>query len=286
MKFKMSTLEKFHYQITGPENAPKLVFLHGVMGFAANFRRIAKAFETEFQVLVYDQRGHGRSFQPASGYTPEEYASDLKEILMELGWERITLVGHSMGGRVAFHFAHLHPQAVTRLVIEDIGPSMHPTGASLVLRMLDAVPVPFPSKREAKQWFDTEFMRLFAAERQKEGLAAYLYANLIENDLKEAVWRFSEAGVRESVASGRAVERWDDIRDLAMPTLLVRGELSRDLPRELFEEVLSVNRQIEGVEIKGSGHWVHSDQPDLFIQVLQRFFRGERQTALAGIEPA
>jgi esterase len=286
MKFKMSTLEKFHFQIVGPASAPKLVFLHGVMGFAANFRRIAKAFESEFQVLLYDQRGHGRSFQPDSGYAPEDYAADLKDILIELGWDKINLVGHSMGGRVAYHFAHIYPERVTRLVIEDIGPSMHPTGASLVLRMLDAVPVPFPTKRDAKHWFDTEFLKIFADERQKEGLAAYLYANVIENERKEGVWRFSEQGIRESVANGRAVDRWQDIQGLTMPTLLIRGEFSRDLPRDLYDEVLRVAPNIEGVEIKGAGHWVHADQPDLFIEVLGRFFHGERQISAPGIEPA
>jgi pimeloyl-ACP methyl ester carboxylesterase len=205
----MSILEKFHYQITGPADAPKLVFLHGVMGFAANFRRIARAFEEEFQVLVYDQRGHGRSFHALQGeYAAENYAADLRQILEELGWKQAAVVGHSMGGRVAFHFASQHPEMVTRLVIEDIGPSMHPTGASLVLRMLDAVPVPFADKRAAKKWFDTDFLQLFKDERQKEGLAAYLYANITENERNEAVWRFSEAGIRASVANGREFERW------------------------------------------------------------------------------
>lgn len=272
----MSYLSKFYHQITGPahgaEKAPKLVFLHGVMGFAANWRRIAKGFEHRFQVLVYDQRGHGRSFQPSVGYGPEDYALDLEQILDELGWEQIYLVGHSMGGRVAYHFASEHPERVTHLVIEDIGPSMHPTGASLVTRMLDAIPVPFPDKRAAKHFFNTTFLELFKDERKKEGLAQYLYANLTENDQKQGVWRFYEPGIRESVAQGRAVDHWDKISQLSMPTLLVRGEYSRDLPRDVYEKMLSLNSNIQGVEIPDAGHWVHSDQPEKFIEELARFF--------------
>lgn len=272
----MSYLSNFHYQITGPASgattAPKLVFLHGVMGYAANWRRITKAFEDRFQVLVYDQRGHGRSFQPAVGYGPESYAEDLQKILDELGWEQVYLVGHSMGGRVAYHFASEHPERVTRLVIEDIGPSMHPTGASLVIRMLDAIPVPFPDKRAAKRFFETTFLELFKEERKKEGLAQYLYANLTENERKEAVWRFYEPGIRESVAQGRAVDHWDKISDLSMPTLLVRGQYSKDLPRDVYEKMLQLNPRIQGVEIEGAGHWVHSDQPEEFIAALKRFF--------------
>ena len=277
-------LERFYHQITGSDSSPKLVFLHGVMGFAANWRRIAKAFEGEFQVLAFDQRGHGRSFHAPTGYAPEDYAGDLTAILEDLGWDEINLVGHSMGGRVAYHFAARHPERVTRLVIEDIGPSMHPTASSLVLRLLDAIPVPFASKREARSWFDSEFMRLFAGEPQTKGLAEYLYANLTENRAKQVVWRFSEAGIRETLAQGRRLERWDDIHSLRMPTLLIRGESSRDLPRELFLRMLQENPGIEGVEIKGSGHWVHSDQPNRFVSVLGRFLQGEKQRATEGIE--
>jgi esterase len=277
----MSYLANFHSQITGPESAPKLVFLHGVMGFSANWRRIIKAFENDYQVLVYDQRGHGRSFQPAIGYGAEDYAEDLEKILDELGWEKVHLVGHSMGGRTALHFASQYPERVTRLVIEDIGPSMYPTGASLVIRLLDAIPVPFANKREAKNWFDTRFFELFQDQRQTrlEGLAAYLYANLTENDKKEAVWRFYEPGIRESIDQGRASERWDEVETLSVPTLVVRGEYSNDLPLEVYERMLSSNPMIEGIQIKGAGHWVHSDQPDVFIDALRRFFNGEKQPA-------
>jgi esterase len=274
-----SVLERFHYQVTGPAdqtpeakaNRPKLVFLHGVMGFSANWRRVARAFEDRFEVLVFDQRGHGRSFQPTTGYGPENYAQDLHDILAALKWERIHLVGHSMGGRVAYHFAAQYPERVTQLVIEDIGPTLLPLGASLVIRMLDAVPVPFSSKREAKAFFDGPFLELFKDEPKRENLAQYLYANITENDEKEAVWRFYEPGIRESVAQGRAADHWEDIETLRMPTLLMRGEHSKDLPRATFEQMLKRNPTLQGIEIPGAGHWIHSEQPELFIAALRNF---------------
>jgi esterase len=273
MSSKMSFLEKFYHQVSGnSESEKKLVFLHGVMGFAANFRRIAKAFEADYEVLVYDQRGHGRSFKPETGYAPENYADDLLKIIDELGWKSIHLVGHSMGGRAAYYFASHFQDRVTRLVIEDIGPSMYQQGADFISRLLDSVPVPFIDKRTARSWFDSEFQAIFASHPKKEQLAEYLYANLMENEQKEAVWRFSEAAIRESIAQGRARERWEDIAELSVPTLVVRGENSTDLPREIYLRMLKTNPLIEGIEIPGAGHWIHADQPEMFIEALRTFF--------------
>jgi pimeloyl-ACP methyl ester carboxylesterase len=99
------------------------------MGYALNFRRIAREFEATHRVLAYDQRGHGRSFHAdlaaePDAYSPERMADDLRLILDDLGWSRIRLVGHSMGGRVALTFAALYPERVESLVIVDIGPEM------------------------------------------------------------------------------------------------------------------------------------------------------------------
>jgi pimeloyl-ACP methyl ester carboxylesterase len=276
-----SHLENFYFQITGPKENPemaaKLVFLHGVMGFTANWRPIARAFEGEFQVLVFDQRGHGRSFQPAIGYGPDDYATDLEKILDELGWREVNLVGHSMGGRVALAFATRNPDRVTRLVIEDIGPQIHPYAADFVTGLLDAVPVPFASRKEAKEWFGSTFPVLFQDLKNKEALGAYLYANLTENENNEAVWRFYEPGIRESLAQGRVETRWEEIEGLSMPTLLMRGEFSKDLPREMYEQILKVNPRIKGVEIPGAGHWIHSEQTALFIEALDRFLHDRKE---------
>lgn len=269
-------------QVDGPRaedaeaNPPRMVFLHGVMGFSANWRRIAKAFEDNFQVLVYDQRGHGRSFHPSLGYGAEDYADDLDNILTELAWPKIdALIGHSMGGRVAMHFAATRPEKVARLVIEDIGPAMYPARASLVMRMLDAVPVPFASKRAAKEWFDGEFLQIFQAERKPQELAQFLFANLTENQTGQAVWRFYAPGIRESVERGRAEEKWDEVSQLTMPTLVIRGELSNDLPRAIYQRMLSTNSHLRGVEIAGAGHWVHSEEPEKFIQAVQMFLNSQ-----------
>lgn len=276
-------VDQFFTQITGRDSpdSPAIVFLHGVMGYAMNWRKIAKVFEDRYRVLTFDARGHGRSVHgdvasnPGS-YSPEGMAEDLKKILDDLGWKNVVLVGHSMGGRVAYAFAARWPGYVSKLVIEDIGPNMSPAGSSTVMRVLNAVPMPFADKRSAKVWFDSQFPKVFSDFRNAKALADWLYANVTEDENGRAVWRFDVEGVKEVVASGRSDRQWDDIRALSMPTLLMRGEFSSDLPRDVFDKILSENNKISGVEIQGAGHWVHSEKHDEFVAALTGFLKGSR----------
>lgn len=118
----MGHLQQFHYKITGPPSGRPWVFLHGLMGYLHNWASVIRSLDATEKCLTYDQRGHGQSFKPAQGYAAKDYAEDLKLIIDELGFKKIILVGHSMGGRNALHFASAYPERIEKLVIEDIGP--------------------------------------------------------------------------------------------------------------------------------------------------------------------
>jgi esterase len=268
----MPNLSDFHHQVIGSAESPnKLVFLHGLMGSGGNWRRIAKSFQDDFEVLTFDQRGHGRSFH-ADSYGVSDYAGDLKGILDELGWQKIHLVGHSMGGRNAFHFAGLYPERVQKLVVEDISPAPDAQSASKIKRMIGLVPVPFVDRKHAKQFFETEFPRALLGNPQANTLADYFYTNMAEQADGMTSWRFHLEGILQTVEDGRVVERWAEIEALKMPTLWMRGSQSLDLSEQHFQRVVGSNALIEGVEIGPSGHWIHFDQPEKFIQSLTNFF--------------
>lgn len=250
------------------------MFLHGLMGSGMNWRPVAKAFDPEFHILTFDQRGHGRSFQPPSGYAPRDYAEDLKRILDELGWSDIGLVGHSMGGRNALEFALHFSQRVKGLVIEDIGPEASSEAMTRIQEMIDLVPVPFKSREEARDFFANDYAKLIAWSSQAPTVARFFHSNIAEMPNGEFDWRFSKTGIKETMAAGRNEDRWDALRNLKMPVLIVRGEHSTDLPRPVFERMKQVLPNAQAIEIANAGHWVHFDQPEAFIQALKTFFHG------------
>lgn len=270
----VSYLQNFKFDISGPENGPRLVFLHGVMGSLANWRRVVPGFVDKYRVLSFDQRGHGRSFKPEKGYSPEDYASDLNQILIELDWSQVNLVGHSMGGRNAIEFASTWPDKVLKLVVEDIGPQGNPAAMQKTIDMVKQVPVPFTNKLEAKRYFEEDFVIFLGGGESARVLGQYFYTNIETKEDGSANWRFARDGILDSIVQGHATKLWDQLERLPMPTFFIRGEKSQDFPREEFSKVLKINPNISGIEILDSGHWVHFDQPDQFIEVTRKFLDG------------
>lgn len=264
-------LQNFKHELAGPENAPKMVFLHGVMGSGANWRKIIPAFQKDFRILTYDQRGHGWSFKPSSGYSPEDYAEDLRRILDELGWGQVILIGHSMGGRNALHFAQKFPERVEALVIEDIGPEGNPKAMQKTIDMVEMVPVPFQSKIAAKEYFNHDFVEKMSHNPKADILGQYLYTNIEQQADGRANWRFSKDAILTSLMEGHFKPNWQAVRDFAMPVLFIRGEHSDDFPKDEYLKVLDINPRVKGVEIANSGHWVHFDQPKAFIDAIKHF---------------
>jgi esterase len=282
---QVSYLSQFHYQLfrgggqkiqrdqvqNPPINQNLWVFLHGLMGYSLNWRKIIGGLPAEDWILVYDQRGHGQSMKPETGYSPEDYAEDLKKILAELQWTQVNLVGHSMGGRNAFVFAALEPARVRKLVIEDMGPDGDSKAHIYYENLLNSVPTPFASKAQAKEFFYGPFLQTLGLRENVQTLALYFYANMQELEDGRADWRFSKAAMFESVRRGRSKDYWREFQAVQCPTLLIRGERSLELSPATFHRMGMMNSQTRLVEIANAGHWVHYDQAEAFTQEIRKF---------------
>ena len=107
--------------------APGLCFLHGGSAHSHWFDAVIAPFIGRYHILSLDQRGHGASAWPVPpAYATEDFVSDLVEVIRVMGWEKIVLVGHSMGGANSMALAAWHPHLVERLVIADSRPSIPP----------------------------------------------------------------------------------------------------------------------------------------------------------------
>jgi esterase len=243
-------IKDFHYFTK--ETAPKaswVVFLHGLLGSAANWRRIIPSFEKNYRILSYDQ----------IDYSPKE----LLFMMDSLKIDKASIIGHSMGGRAAFEFASLHPNRVNKLVIEDIGPEGTKEYGADLIETLKSIPVPFSSKVKAKEYLLND-------------LGDARFGNFIYTDMKvgpddKVTWKVDLKKIVKLIEESHGHTRWKEWAQVKVPTLVIRGEKSHALTRPVFEKMLKTNDLSEGVEIPGAGHWVHFERPDEFIGVIQKF---------------
>lgn len=260
--------ESLYFRVQGPESAantlPPLVFLHGLMGFAANWGKITPHFREQRQVLVLDQRGHGRSAKPQAGYSPSDYANDLKSLLDHLGWGSCHIVGHSMGGRVALRFAALFPENCRSLTMEDSGAEDNATRLQWIEKLLGGIPTPFHSREAAKQFFTENF-------RDDPLTGTFLHANLEAAADGTMDWRFFAPGMIETVRTGRVENAMDEFASLKLPTLLIRGERSHEFPADEAQRMKAARKEVTLVTIPDAGHYVHAEQPERFSAALEKF---------------
>src|SRR5258705_11492062 len=143
--------QRFHYAEWGPATAPPVLLLHGVTGHARTWDDEATGLASRYRVLALDQRGHGDSDpSPNADYTVATMSADVAAFADALGLSRFSIVGLSMGGRVAIGFAGQTPARVERLMIVDIGPEISEAGRLPVGPPPAPPPPPCPRPRHAR----------------------------------------------------------------------------------------------------------------------------------------
>src|SRR5262249_27814228 len=258
-----------HYVEWGAPYGEPLVLLHGITGHARTWDRLAAQLADRDRVLAVDQRGHGDSDPaPDADYRVGTMADDLASFVDKLRLGRFTLLGLSMGGRIAIAYAGAHPDRVARLVIVDIGPDIHPTGLERVRAMMAGAPERIESEEQAIEYvrkanplYDEAELRQRAAHglrRRADGSFAWKYDKALRDLMREG-------GRRDTI------DLWAPLGRIECPTLIVRGAESDILSSEIAKKMLERLPDGRLVEVAGAGHTVPGDQPGEFVRVVRGF---------------
>jgi pimeloyl-ACP methyl ester carboxylesterase len=250
----------------GSPDHPALCFLHGGSAHAHWFDGVAPAFADRYHVISLDQRGHGESPWPRpAAYSTQDFAGDLVALMDALGWARAVIVGHSMGGHNAMAFAAWHPERVRGLVIVDSRPSIPEERLGRLRKRGWRALSLHPTLEAAVAAF-----RLLPRETVADpALLAHLArAGVVQRD---GGWqyRFDPEANRER----RPVDTLNLLPRIAAPSLIVRGEWSPVLPRDLAEQMRATIPRSTLIEIAGVYHHLVLDRPEAFVRVLDDFLR-------------
>ncbi|MFD0804778.1 alpha/beta fold hydrolase [Nocardioides caeni] len=248
----------------------RVVFLHGLFGQGKNWTGIAKRLAERHRVLLVDLPHHGRSPWPER-FDYLETAEAVTDLIDEVaGQEQVAVVGHSLGGKTAMVLTLLHPERVSRLCVADISPvalqgSREFPGYFAALQGLDLAAV---DKRD-----DAD--RMLAGAVPNTTVRSFLLQNLRRDAAAPHGWSWQvnlEVLAHDlDVISDWPAERLADRPPYDGPVLWLAGGRS-DYVRPEHEPAMDRwfprNRK---VTIKNAGHWLHSEQPDIFVEAVSRF---------------
>ena len=255
---------RLHFLESGQPGAPALLFLHGGAAHAHWFDKVTPAFADRFHVVSLDQRGHGESqWAEPPAYGTEDFTADLLELMDRLGWSRMIVVGHSMGGHNAMTFSAWHPERVRALVIVDARPAIPAERLQVMHARGRRLPRAHPSEEAAIQSF-----RLLPRETFAEPtfLAHLARAGMTRRNGGWG-WRFDPA----THGNRRPVDAWPLLDRITAPTLIVRGGLSPVLTPEMAERLHTTIRASTLVTIPDAYHHLTLDRPNEFTSALQGF---------------
>jgi pimeloyl-ACP methyl ester carboxylesterase len=248
------------------EHGGRVVFLHGLFGQGRNWTGIAKALAVDHRVLLVDLPDHGKSAWTERFDFVEIADTIAASVREQYPSEPVALVGHSLGGKVAMVLALRHPEFVERLCVVDIAPVRYQ-------RMSE-----FSGYIDALCGLDLEALTqradadaALAAAVPNSTVRAFLLQNL-RRDGDNWHWQPNLQGLKRDLS---ILGSWPEAElgsaSYDGPVLWVGGANSdyiTDDYTSAMDRRFPHNRR---VTIKNAGHWLHSEQPEVFSEVLRRF---------------
>ena len=252
---------RLHYYRTGG-NKPALVLSHGFSDSGRCWGRVAQALQADYDVVMYDARGHGLSEAPDEGYTAVERADDLAGLVAALRLDKPAIMGHSMGAATTLYCAALHPDLARAAVLEDGGMrSSQPDRG-------------FNPARAAAMHQRARDQR----ELTKEALIARCRAeNPAWDEVELEPWadakqRLSPKAIGHPIGNEQPV--WQDaLARVTCPLLLITADLERgaSVAPETADEARRILPTLRVANIAGAGHSVRREQFEAYIAAVKSF---------------
>ncbi|XP_030034985.1 uncharacterized protein LOC115450950 [Manduca sexta] len=265
------------YESTADESSSQspLVILHGLLGSKNNWNSMSKAIHrtTGRKVISIDARNHGDS-RHSSQHTYVHMAHDVMKLLKKLELSKVSLMGHSMGGRTAMVLSLLCSDLVSSLIVVDISPVRTSPQIFSMASLFDAM-----SSVSIRPGIAMSKARKLADEQLKGftpdvNLRNFLITNLVQTNAGTYTWRVNIPALKDNFQSHISCFP-SNLRGLQYcgPTLFIGGSLSDYIGKNDLREIREYFPLAELVFVEGAGHWVHSQKPEKFLEIVCKFLK-------------
>lgn len=254
--------ETLYSRIEG-EGTPLLI-IHGFLGMSDNWKTLGSQYaEKGFQVHLIDLRNHGKSFH-SDDFSYDLMAGDILKYVASHKLDQVSIIGHSMGGKVAMLFAVEHPEKVEKLVVADIGPKYYAPHHDEILAGLNAVDFSKKPDRTAVE-------EILLPHIPDLGTRQFLMKNLYWETPGQLAFRFNlEAFTKNIDIIGTALPENTVFEN---PTLFIRGGNSGYIHDGDLDGIKKHFPNAELETIPNVGHWLHAENPKAFFDLTIAFLQ-------------
>lgn len=254
----METMQLAFEEFGDPDTSP-LIILHGFFASSRNWRQVAQRLSARFHVYVPDMRNHGASpHHPLMDYPP--MTADLLQFIDERGLETASLLGHSMGGKVAMWLALTAPDRVDKLIVADIAPVSYKHSFDNTVMALKELPLAELSNRKQAE-------TLLATRIPELSYRQFLLQNLILKNGKYC-WRLNLDIFQRTAHHIAAFPNADSVAPFSGKALFIAGGDSGFVKPD---DINSLFPEAAFSTIADAGHWLHVQQPDVFTARVEDF---------------
>lgn len=266
----ISIFVKKNFQKFNPDRQ-SVFFLHGFGGSSNDWKEIFSLLDSEFQLIVIDLPGFGKSSKPRSNkfYRTDFLVQLIDDILREYKLAEVVLTGYSMGGRLASQFAYLHPEKVKALILESSSPGIKTKSERHLRIKSDGELITFINKNSLKDFFNFwQNLPLFATQKN---LPVKKQQSILLNKINAN----SKIGLTNSLKNfgqGEMENLWNKLPRIKIPTLLLSGALDTkytSIQQEMVKLLPNSSHKI----IEDAGHNLHLEKPEVFVNLIKEFLK-------------
>ena len=240
-----------------------LIILHGLFGNQGNWGQHAKVLANTFAVYGMDHRNHGRS-EWDDHMTYDDLANDVRQTMKLYGLDSAHFIGHSMGGKTAMQLALSFPEMVRKLVSVDIMPVKYQPQHTAIFSGLKELNLDMIDSR-------VDADEILADHVKEKPVRDFLLANLMKDEDGNFSWRMNLDIIRKEY--NNLIAGLNGNGPFEGQVLFVKGGKSDYILKKYEKETLKMfpNSQIQ--ELKQCGHWLHSEEPELFQSLVYKFLK-------------
>lgn len=254
---------------------PCLMILHGLYGSSDNWLTIAKELSRQYEVFIPDLRNHGRSPHHPE-HTYPAMRDDILELMLDQQIGTCTLIGHSMGGKTALHVATLAPHKIDHLIIDDIAPVNYTSLSDYSELAIEHLNIMNALKHTNLDSFThrSDIEKEWAGAIPDPNVRRFLLKNIQRDNDNRFTWRLNVKAVFQNlphILNGMDQLGFDSGTQILLPALFIKGERSPYIREDMFPYIHQIFPDVRIVTIPRSGHWVHAEQPQLFLDSIRHF---------------